>query len=280
MACMKIFTAFISIIMWSNVAFAENSTGIPKRIVSLAPSMTEIMFSLGLGDHIVADTTYCDHPEEAKAKPKIGSMSSPSLEAIVSMKPDIVIMSMDDNPREIYDRLQGLGIRCYVWTARKIIDLPQGIRELSAVLQVPEKGNELAAHIEQEIGALAAVRKKTQTERKKVLFIVWPEPLIVAGPGTAIDDALALLGMKNAASAAQTIYPRYSIEEVIRQEPEMLFIGMATGMDMRTVSQGIVKRLSSVPAVRNGAVCYVGEGLYRIGPRIVEGIKELAQCVH
>jgi len=75
-------------------------------------------------------------------------------------------------------------------------------------------------------------------------------------------------------------YPRYSIEEVIRESPDVLFIGKGSGMDMRVVSQGILKKLSAVPAVKNGAVCYPGDGLYRLGPRVIKGIEELSECVH
>ena len=114
---------------------------------------------------------------------------------------------------------------------------------------------------------------------KKVLFIVWPEPLLVAGPGTAIDDAIALLGMNNAAAGARTAYPRFSIEELIRQAPEVVFIGKGSGMDMRAVSKDILKRLGGVPAVRNGKVFFVGDGLYRLGPRIPQGMEELAESL-
>ena len=275
---MKKFAVIIAIIALSAPAFAGESGVTPRRIVSLAPSMTEIMFSLGLGDGIVGVTTYCDYPAEAKKKPKIGGMSNPSLEAIVAAKPDIVVMTMDGNPREVDDRVRGFGIRTYVWKARTIAELPQGIRDLSAALGIPQRGAQLAAEIEHELATLKA-RRTRQTSRKKALFIIWPEPLLVAGPGTAIHESLDLLGLENTASDAKTTYPRYSIEEVIRRAPDVLFIGKASGMDMSTVAKGILKRLSSVPAVKAGEVCYTGDGLYRLGPRVVEGIKELATCV-
>lgn len=276
---MKRIVLIISIIAWSSPVLCGENIFTPQRIVSLAPSMTEIMFSLGLDKNIAGVTTYCDYPEEAKKKPKIGGMSNPSLEAIVAMKPDLVVMTMDGNPREVNDRLRGMGIRTYVWKARTIAELPQGIRDLGAALNVPDRANTLAAQIEKDVAGLSASRLAPHSSRKKVLFIIWPEPLLVAGPGTAIHDAMALLGMENLASDAKTTYPRYSIEELIRRGPELLFIGKASGMDMTEVSKGILKRLSSVPAVKSGNVCYTGDGLYRLGPRIVPGIKELAACV-
>jgi iron complex transport system substrate-binding protein len=252
-----------------------------KRIVSLAPSMTEILFALGLGDNIVGVTTFCDYPEEAKKKPKIGGMSNPSLEAVLSLKPDIVVMTKDGNPKEFEERLISLHINTYVFEARTLIGLPQGIRSLADALGVKARGEHLAKSIEEGVrkASRSPSRVNNRASKKKVLFIVWPEPLIVAGPGTAIDDAIKLLGYDNIASQSATAYPKYSIEEVMIQAPDVLVIGNGSGMDMVAVSKGILKRLATVPAVKSGRIFYVGDGLYRLGPRVVQGIEELSACL-
>jgi len=259
-------------------ASAADLASSPRRIVSLAPSMTEIMYALGLADNIVGVTTYCDYPEEAKKKPKIGGMSNPSLEAVVSLKPDIVVLTTDGNPKEFEERLNSLKIRTYVFEARRLAELPQGIRDLSAALNIRERGERLAREIEEGIRKATALRSAYHVKRK-VLFIVWPEPLIVAGPGTVIDDAIMLLGHENLAATAKTSYPKYSIEDVVSRAPDAIFVGKATGMDMRSVSEAFLKRMSSVPAVRNGAVFYTSDKLYRLGPRVIKGIEELAACL-
>jgi iron complex transport system substrate-binding protein len=253
----------------------------PKRIVSLAPSMTEILFALGLEDNIVGVTSYCDYPAAAKAKPKIGGMSNPSLEAIITLKPDLVVMTMDGNPKEVEARLRSLKITTYVFTARRIADLPHGYRQIGAALGVSGKAEQLAHEMEK---ALMSFGSRVHghgagNAKRKVLFIVWPEPLLVAGPGTVIDDAMGLIGVENMAAGATMAYPKYSLEEVIHQSPDALFIGSATGMDMRKVSKGFLKRLAGIPAVKNNAVCYTGDKLYRLGPRVVKGIEELAACL-
>jgi iron complex transport system substrate-binding protein len=279
---MKKISIILSIIVSLSVsAFAAESGSPSKRIISLAPSTTEILFALGLGDRIVGVTTFCDYPEEAKAKPKIGGMSNPSLEAVVSLKPDIVVMTTDGNPKEFEERLRSLKITTYVFTARRLSELPQGIRELGAALDKKERAYALARGIE---GGIENVKKSSLVSRplsikKKILYIVWPEPLIVAGPGTIIDDAIMLLGQVNIAERAAADYPKYSIEEVIRQAPDVILIGKGSGMDMVAVSRGILKRMTSVPAVKSGAICYLGDGLYRLGPRVVQGIEELAECL-
>jgi iron complex transport system substrate-binding protein len=252
----------------------------PSRIISLSPATTEILFALGLGDRIAGVTSFCDHPAEARSKTRIGGMSNPSLEAVVSLKPDIVVLTTDGNPQEAEARLRKLKIATYIWTERTLAELPQGILRLGAALGVPGPAQRLAEEVKSGLARFGTGKKRggEQDAGSKVLFIVWPEPLLVAGPGTAIDDALRLLGLRNIAAHAPTSYPRYSIEEVIREAPDILYIGKGTGMDMKALSDGIIKKLSSVPAVKSGRVCYVGDGLYRLAPRVIGGIEELAAC--
>lgn len=249
-----------------------------KRIVSLSPSTTEILFSLGLGNEIVGVTSYCDYPEEARKRAKIGGMSNPSIEAIISLRPDIVVMTVDGNPKEVEKKLRSMKIKTYVFRARRLDELPDGIRDMGVALGVSERAERLAIEIE---GALSKFRSlyKSEVSKKKVLFILWPEPLIVAGPGTAIDDAIRLLGAENIASRSRIPYPKYSIEDVIRQSPDVVIIGRAMGKDIREASKGLLERLRSISAVKEGKVFYVGDGLYRLGPRVIKGIEEVAACL-
>jgi ABC-type Fe3+-hydroxamate transport system substrate-binding protein len=276
----KYIVALILIIVIGSSAGAGEPAATPSRIISLAPNTTEILFALGLGDRVVGVTTFCDYPEEAKKKPKIGGMSNPSLEAIVTLKPDLVVLTTDGNPREVEERLRSMKISTYVFTARTLAELSRGIREMGSALGKKEEADALAGNIE---AGIAKVRKSSHgspsSMTRKILYIVWPEPLIIAGPGTIIDDAITLLGEVNIAQRAAATYPKYSIEEVIRQAPDVILIGKGSGMDMMAVSRGILKRMSSVPAVKNGAICYLGDGLYRLGPRVVQGIEELAECL-
>ncbi len=257
------------------VSYAET----PNRIISLAPSVTEILFAAGFGDRVVGVTTFCDYPPEAERKPKIGGMSNPSLEAVVSLKPDIVVMTTDGNPKEFEERLRLLKIKTYVFKARRLAELPDGIRKLGISLGVKEKVDILAKEIETTLGKFSHQQPVVSGQKKKVLFIVWPEPLIVAGPGTAIDDVINLLGYENIASKAKSTYPKYSIEEVIRQSPDIIFIGRQMGRDISEVSNGFLKKITNVPAVKNNKIFYVGDSLYRMGPRAVKGIEELAECL-
>lgn len=249
----------------------------PKRIISLAPNITEILFALGLGDNIVGVTNFCDYPEEAKKKPKIGGMSNPSIEAVVSLKPDIVVMTTDGNPKEFEERLRSMKIRTYVFTARRLNELPQAVRDLGKVLGVQKSAAEFADDYEKTLNRLKVHNSRSAVWKKKVLFIVWPEPLIVAGPGTVIDDALQVVSSENIASGANAAYPKYSIEEIIRRSPDIIFIGKGKGMEKG--SEGLFKRLRIVPAVRSHKFFYVSDDLYRLGPRTLKGIEEISDLM-
>lgn len=258
---------------------------LPHRIISLAPNITEILFALGLGDSIVGVTSFCNYPEEATKKTKIGGMTNPSLEAVVSLHPDIVIMTTDGNQKEFDEKLRSLGIKTYVFKARRISGLPYGIEELGRALGVQDKANTLARDIERSMNGFKKSnlyspfhQPLSKGGNNKVLFIIWPEPLIVAGPGTAIDDVINLLQLKNIASEAKVAYPKYSIEEIIRQSPDIIFIGKGHE-NVKEIAKGLLKKVVMVPAVKNGAVCFLSDNLYRLGPRIAEGIEEMARCI-
>jgi len=244
----------------------------PKRIISLAPATTEMLFALGLGDRVVGVTNFCDYPEEAKKKPKVGGMSNPSLEAVVSLKPDLVILSVVGNPKEFEERLRAMKIKTYVIYSSRISELPKGIRDMGLVLGVKDRAEALASDMEHRINKLKAGKKPTP--KRKVLFIIWPEPLMVAGPGSITNDALQMLGADNIAGKTASAYPKYSLEEVIRRAPDIIFIGKGQN-SMNEVSEGLLNRLQSTPAAKNNKVFYVSDYLYRLGPRTLKGIEEL-----
>lgn len=246
----------------------------PVRIVSLAPSITEILFDLGLESRIVAVTDFCDYPREAKNKPKIGGFANPSLEAVIAAKPDLVIMTEEGNPVEVYKRIQKLGIHTYVFRARRLRELPQGIRDLGKVLAIEKIAQKRAAEIEAQIKNYDVKIRRSSHAPRKALFIMHPEPLLVAGRDTVIDDALTLLGLQNIAADTGSQYLKYTIEEVVRRSPEIIFIGQ--GPMSGKLAKTVLKRLETLEAVQKGRVYYTSELLYRLTPRTILGIDEIA----
>ena len=244
--------------------------------------MTEIIFSLGLGERVVGVTTVCDQPAEARGKTKIGGMANPSIEAIVALKPDIVVLNRDGNPKTIADHLAKLGIKTHVFQARRLTELPGGIREMGRALGAQPAADHLAEQIETSIRDIRTLQQgkplQTVTGRpRKVLFVIWPNPLIVAGPGSILDDAMAMRGLNNIAKDAKVPYPRFSLEAVIQRQPDLILIGKGHS-DMKGLSKGLLKSLHMLKAVRKGRVCYMDDALYRPGPRIPAGLEDLKRC--
>jgi iron complex transport system substrate-binding protein len=266
--------SFLIVFSWvllSGTAFSET----PARIVSMAPGITEVLYDLGLGSRIVAVTTFCDYPQQAINKPKIGGFANPSLEAIVAARPDLVVTTDDGNPKEIWDRLTKLGINTYVFRVKRLKELPQGIRDIGIVLGIKNQAFKKANEIEMVLRGYEKILKKFPPRyfKKKAIFIVHPEPLMVAGPGSVIDDALKLLGLQNIASDVGSRYTKYSIEEIMRRSPDIIFIGQ--GPMSGEISNNLLKKLSMLEAVKKGRVYYTSESLYRMGPRVIIGIKEM-----
>lgn len=255
------------------------TAGTPARVISLAPSLTEILYDLGLGDRIVAVTSFCDYPPQAKAKAKIGGMANPSLEAVTALRPDIVVMTEDGNAAAFAQKLHSVRIKTHIFRAKRLDELPGGIRDLGAALGAEASAIERAGKIESIIS-----RMKKRTEKfsfrtaGKVLFVVQPHPLIVAGPGTAIDDSLRLLGLQNIAGDSKSGYPKFSLEEIILRNPDLIMIGRAPGM-ADDYARDFLKRIETLDAVKGGSVCYLSDPLFRLSPRIIEGIREVEACV-
>jgi iron complex transport system substrate-binding protein len=250
--------------------------GPPERIVSLAPSVTEVLFALGVGERVVGVTDFCDRPPEARERPKVGGLVNPSLERILSLRPELVVLGVSANPPWLEERLRDMGLRLYVFRQRRLQGLPQALQRLAQVVGAPREGRRLARSLQK---AIEEARRTRAARAKRVLFIVWPEPLVVAGPGSLIDDAIALLGHENIARTALGPFPKFSLEEVLRASPEVILIG-GGHVDMQRASRRLLQRLKATPAVKEGKVYFVGDALYRPGPRVVEGLRELRRLLH
>lgn len=250
----------------------------PRRIISLAPNLTEILYELGLSEQVVGVTDLCDRPGEARLKPKVGGMTNPSLEAIVRLRPDLVVMSTDGNVAEFQKKLLSFGIDVYVFDVERLAELAPGIRGLGKALEATSRAQALASQIE---NSLEEIRQRNVNRKtRSTLFIVWPEPLVVAGSDTHINDALTLLGLSNIAAGATGRYPKFSLEEVMRRSPEIIFTAtMGQDLDKESGMDGFMdkfkKRLSSVDAVRNDRVYYLSDLMFRLAPSTVDGIIEI-----
>jgi iron complex transport system substrate-binding protein len=200
------------------------------------------------------------------------------LEMIVSLKPDLVFLPDDGNPKSVDDRLRKMGIKTYIFRARRIKELPQAIRDLGKALGVPRKAELKAQWLESQLNHFEkGVRKYFEEKAKKAVFIVQPVPLIVAGKETIMDDAFEILGITNIGAAGGKGYPKFSIEEFIRLEPYALFFGKGNKMEER--AKPLLDKLEFLPAVREGRIFFLDEAVYRLGPRIIDVLQEISESI-
>lgn len=231
----------------------------PSRIVSLAPHLTEILYDLGLGDRIVGVTQYSDYPEEAKSKPRIGSYVKLNIEKIVSLSPDLVVATSDGNPKAVVDKLEELGIPVFVIKVGSIKDIYVNIRSIARVTGRDTRGEEVALALEKRINE---IRKKIEGQKKlKVFFQLGANPLYTASAGTFIDDLITMAGCINIAGEETVKYPAYSMEEVLKRNPDVIFtvlMGSQRGKKVRHLWE----KWTSLEAVKN-------DRIYRIEPDII-----------
>ena len=249
----------------------------PESIVSLAPSHTEILFSLGLGDKIVGVTDFCDYPKEALDKEKIGSYTEINIEKIVELNPDLVVQygpGDEDITASIRDA--GINILCYE---------PESI---DAVIDVIEKLGKVTDTVEQAesiVGEMNAkkeeiVNKVKDSEKTKVFYEIWHDPLMAAGPGSFMDELINLSGGENIAADAEGEYPQFDIEQLIERDPQVYLA--AQDSEEKTV-ESIKARpgFENISAVKNDRVYLLEPNIVsRPGPRIIEALEMVAKAIH
>lgn len=250
-----------------------------QRIVSLAPSLTETIYALGLQDRLVGDTDYCDYPPDAQKKPKVGGAINPSLEQIVAMRPDLVLVTKSLNRLETVTALDGLGIPSYSTDPHTVEEIVSSTERLAEVLGVPEAGVTLGADLERHLAELQ--QRLSGLPPRRVIFIVWPDPLISVGKHTFIADALRLAGASSIVDSSQD-WPQMSLEEVVRLQPDFLVFAESHSDSGQNDFDVLAERPGwrGLDAVRNRRFAVISEAVNRPAPRIVSAIEALARQLH
>ncbi len=251
----------------------------PQRIVSLAPSLTETVFALGLGARLMGVTDYCDYPPEARTRARVGGPINPNLEQIVSLHPDVVVATRSLNRAESVEALDRLGIPVYTTDPRTVEDVVASTRRLGEVLGAKSDGETLAAAMDRRLAELA--HRLAGRAPKRVFFVVWLDPIISTGPQTFLADALRRAGAESVITSGQD-WPQVNIEEVVRQNPDYLVFAGAHEDDPQATINSLIKRpgWSSLDAVRDGHFAVVSDALDRPAPRMLDAIEDLARQLH
>jgi len=256
---------------------------LPERIISLAPSNTEIIYALGLGDKLVAGTEYDDYPEEARSKPKIGGYTNVDIEKVVSFQPDLVVAA-DAHWNTVTPELKRLGITVITLYPESLDGVMASIELVGRATGTEDKASELVSEMRARI---KAVTDKTDalpaSQRPGVLYVLWHDPLMTVGPHTIISEMITKAGGSNIAAGLDSDYPTMNLEAVISANPGVIVADGGHG-DAISLPYDFAQnepRLAAVDARQNGRIYQIDSDIVTIpGPRIVDGLEEMARLLH
>ena len=264
------------IVLYCDSILAAEAPG-PQRVVSLAPSVTETLFALGFGDRVVGVTTYCDYPAAAKRLPKIGGFINPSLEAIAAARPDLVIGVRDSSHPVKTKEIENLGIQVVLISITSLDDILNSFRSIARLLGRPEAGDKLAHKVTRQFEEVK--KRVAPVPRRSTLLAVGLRPLVAVGGKNFIDELISLAGGENIAGNAAQPWLNLPDEYVVAKAPQVI-IQAGMGSD-RGTSAKYWGDLKSIPAVKEGRVySYPSDKILRPGPRLGEGLEEIARLVH
>jgi len=254
----------------------------PRRIVSLAPNVTEILFALGLDTEIVGVTRYCDFPEAALRKPKIGGLVDPNLELIKSMGPDLVI-AFRGNPLRTVERLRTLGMPVFVLDiGRDLESLFPLIDKLGRITRRDKEAAALAAGLRARLEAIRSRLEGVPAELR-VFLALNGQGLWSCGRLSYLNDLIALAKGRNVAGAVERDWLHYGLEQLVHVDPEVIIVLARTPAEFERGRDKFLKdrRLRKVDAVRTGRVFFLDENVTsRFGPRLAEALEVVARNIH
>jgi len=250
----------------------------PQRIVSLTPALTEILFAVGAGNRVVGVTQYCDFPPAAKAKPKVGGYVNPSVEAVLALKPDLVLVSPGPGNRDSALALRRAGLRLEIVPAETLEESLAAIESVARLVGDETAGRDLAAAVRVRLDAVA--KRVAGEPRVRTFFCIQTDPIIAAGRDTLPSQLLELAGGSNVVSALR--YPRLDVEAVAGAKPELILQSrMDLANDDAHVEDAFWKRWPSILAVARGRIVVLPDDLtLRPGPRVADAAEELAAILH
>lgn len=260
-------------------AEAVGSSAGPQRIVSLLPAATEILFELGVGERIVGRTRWGIHPPAAERIPDVGDGIRPSVEAVVSLDPDLVILYDGATNRETRERFARLNVPTLPLRHDTLADLRRNILHLGEVIGCPARATAVVGRVED---GLAAVSEATAGRRRvRVYYDAWAEPPITIGRGSFIDSLLRVAGATNIFGDLAAASPRVSLEAIIERGPDRILVAVPPEARDRRPDLASRHGWDRIPAVAAGRVAFVDRDLVtRLGPRVAEAATAIGRALH
>jgi cobalamin transport system substrate-binding protein len=247
------------------------------RVVSLAPNLTEIVFAVGAGDRLVGRTSYCDFPAEAKAIAEVGDTLHPSLERIIALKPQVVLVSTASQLEVFTNQLQGQNIAVFVTDPHDLEGVFRSIGQIGEIVGETDQANLLVQKLRERTNTVEQAVKPKKPVR--VFYQVSGEPLYTAGHEAFVTDLMRRAGALSVTANIPGAWPKYSNESALAARPEAIIL--PSGGSMGEANSNVAEALRQSPAVLEGRVYKINDDhLARPGPRSVDGLEEMARALH
>jgi iron complex transport system substrate-binding protein len=250
----------------------------PQRIVSLAPSLTETLYALGAGDRLVGVTNYCDYPADAQTKPKVGEMLNPNLERITAMHPDLVLITKEGNRRDTLTALEHLNIPTFAVETERLDDISRMFRDVGRAVGEAAAGANLAVALDQRVARVQ--RAVTGRQVRRVLMVIWLQPMVTVGRGTFLNDLLERAGARSIADENSQPWPKLSVEEIVRSDPEFIVVTRSPGFSPGRDELLKLPGWKELTAVKQDRIISLPDTVQRPGPRIADMLEMLARAIH
>ncbi len=250
----------------------------PTRIVSLAPSVTEILYAIGADNELVGVTDFCNYPPAALEKAKVG-YSRPNLEVLVGLEPQLILAPPSFLRADLLAKLEQLKIPTFVLESKTVEGIYGHIHMIGRMVGRASEANAYTARMRKEVANLT--KQVEGLPRPTLLYVLNSEPLITVGPGSFIHHLIELAGGRNAAERANVPYPRLTMEEVLTQNPDILLFPIGEYEGIPQAEQDRWKRWDSLRAVQEGKLFQIQSDLLnRPGPRVTDGLRQLMTFLH
>ncbi|HKO42034.1 MAG TPA: cobalamin-binding protein [Pyrinomonadaceae bacterium] len=249
-----------------------------ERFVSLAPNLTEIAFAVGAGDRLIGNTTFCNYPERAKSIAKVGDTLQPSIERVLALKPQLVLVSTASQLQAFTTQLEEHGIALYINDPQSLEDVFLSITNLGDVLNQPAAASDLLKQLRARTEAVE--RAVAGRPRVRVFFQLSGQPLYTAGNTSFVTNLIERAGGQSVTAEVNEAWPRLSDEAALASRPEVVI--MLSGESMGAAANlKVTRALQNSPAVRTGRLYVIdGDLLTRPGPRLVDGLEQIARSLH
>jgi len=247
------------------------------RVISLAPNLTEIVFAVGGGNRLVGRTSYCDYPPEARAVAEIGDTLHPSLERIIALRPQVVLISTASQLEIFTQQLQSQNIAVFVTDPHDLDGVFRSIEQVGEILGQQQQATVLVQKLRDRTNTVEAAVKQKQPVR--VFYQLSAEPLYTAGHDAFVTDLIRRAGAISVTADVPGAWPKYSNESALAAKPEAIIL--PTGGSMGTGNSTVTEALRQSPAALAGRVYKINDDhLVRPGPRAVDGLEEMAKALH